>query len=98
MSNVSTLPATLDLLVDRGLTLQAVSCLVGCSYVTLYRARRGDEVNPSTVARLESLRLFCIDKDTVVLLRSIAKTCSAEKIWQVGLAQIIEENREHESP
>ena len=95
---MSTLPATLDLLVDRGLTLQAVSCLVGCSYVTLYRARKGAEVNPSTVARLESLRLFCVDKETILLLRSIAKTCPAEKIWQVGLAQIIEENRPNESP
>ena len=90
---MSALPHTLDSLVERGLTLQAVSCLVGCSYVTLYRARKGCLVNRSTEARLEALRQFCIDEETVGLLTRIAKTFPSERIWKVGLAQIIEENR-----
>ena len=93
---MSDLPNTLEALQERGLTLSAVSKLVGCSYVTLYRAKKGVEVNASTVARLESLRLFSTDESVVVLLLSLAKTCPADKIWQVGLAQIIEENKEHE--
>lgn len=90
---MSALPHTLDGLIEHGLTLQAVSCLVGCSYVTLYRARKGALVNRSTEARLEALRHFCVDEETVELLTHIAKTFPSEKIWKVGLAQIIEENR-----
>jgi len=81
-------------LIDQGLTLQSISRLVGCSYVTLYRARNGKTVHPSTLYRVSALRVCCIDEETALLLQTLASTYPAEKIWQVGLAQIIEENRQ----
>ena len=78
--------------------MEVLSNLVGCSVVTLYRARNGKQILDVYLHRLTCVERFCDEgKNSVDLLTRIAKTYSEAAIWEQGLQvvaqRLTEENR-----
>jgi hypothetical protein len=80
----------LDQLVGRGLTMDQISRLVGCSMVTLYRARKGRSILEVYQDRLSCVERFSDNGDggAIPVLQQIASEYSEAAIWERGLHAI----------
>ena len=98
MTRVNGSPSQLERLVSQGLPIPMLSRLVGCSVVTLYRARSGKQILEVYTHRLACVDRFCGDGNgSVALLHRIASQYTEATIWEQGLQSIANQLHQEES-
>ena len=98
MARVNGTPGSLERLLSHGLPIPVLSRLVGCSVVTLYRARSGKQILDVYNHRLACVDRFCGDGNgSVDLLHRIASQYTEDKIWEQGLQTIAQQLHQEES-
>ena len=90
MQQVNGVSFALDQLVGRGLSMDQISKLVGCSMVTLYRARKGRAILEVYQDRLSCVERFSdkSEEESIPVLIQIASEYSEAAIWERGLHAI----------
>jgi hypothetical protein len=87
MQQVNGISSALEQLVERGLSMGQISKLVGCSMVTLYRARKGRAILEVYQDRLSCVERFSdkSEEGSIPVLIKISSEYSEAAIWERGL-------------